>query len=141
IGEETEEADVDYTTLIESLSFYQQNPLNLNNAAKEDLQRLLILNDMQITGLLDHINKNGKLLRLEELQTINGLDSETIRQILPYVRVTEGYERDLAYLRNLFKYGKHQVMIRYQRVLQEQKGFLEPATPTTSHYLGTQDKI
>jgi hypothetical protein len=141
IGEDTEEAEIDYTTLIESLSYYQQNPLNLNSAEREDLQRLLILNDMQITALLDHIHRNGKLLRLEELQTINGYDPETIRQILPYVRITEGVERDLAYLRNLFKYGKHQVMIRYQRVLQEQRGFMEPATPTASHYLGSQDKI
>jgi hypothetical protein len=141
IGEDTEEAEIDYTTLIESLSYYQQNPLNLNSADKEDLQRLLILNDMQIAALLDHIHRNGKLLRLEELQTINGFDPGTIRQILPYVRVTEGAERDLAYLRNLFKYGKHQVMIRYQRVLQVQRGFMEPATPTASHYLGSQDKI
>ena len=141
IGEETESEDVDYSTLLESLNYYQQNPLNLNTADKEELERLLILNDIQITALLEHINKNGKLLRLEELQTINGFDAETIRKILPYVRVAEGIERDFAYLRNLFKYGKHSVIIRYQRVLQEQKGFIEPENPDASHYLGSPDKI
>lgn len=141
IGEETESEDVDYSTLLESLNYYQQNPLNLNTAGKEELERLFILNDIQITALLEHINKNGKLLRLEELQTINGFDAETIRKILPYVRVSEGIERDLAYLRNLFKYGKHSVIIRYQRILQEQKGFIEPEDPEASHYLGSPDKI
>ena len=141
IGEENEDAEIDYTTLIESLSYYQQNPLNINIADREELERLIILNDLQINALLDHINRNGKLLRLEELQTIEGFHPETIRQLLPYVKITSGAETDIAYLRNLFKYGKHQVMIRYQRILQDQKGFLEPSAPTASYYLGSPNKI
>ena len=141
IGESTENEEIDYSTLLESLSYYQQNPLNLNSATREELERLILLNDLQISALLNHINKNGKLLRLEELQAIEGFDLATIRNILPYVKISEGLERDLAYFKNMFKYGKHQVMVRYQRVLQDQKGFLPPSSPTSSYYLGSPDKI
>jgi hypothetical protein len=47
----------DYETLLRDLENLQRNPLDLNSAGKEDLQRLPFLTDFQIASLLpaEHI--------------------------------------------------------------------------------------
>jgi len=48
------EAAGDFNTLFESLADYLRKPLNINKADEEDLRDLLLLNDVQIAGLLRH---------------------------------------------------------------------------------------
>ncbi len=45
--------EIDYTSIYEDMNFFLNNPLNLNSASQEDLERLKILNDFQIKSLLD----------------------------------------------------------------------------------------
>ena len=71
IAENTEE-EIDYTMLVDQLTRYLQNPLNLNNASFEDLDELSLLSDVQINNLLEHITRNGKLISVYELQSIDG---------------------------------------------------------------------
>src|SRR5437868_10024563 len=70
--------EIDYTTLLDNLNIYKQHPLDLNDATKEELESLTLLNDLQIQALLDHIAKHGKLISIEELQSIDGYDLKTI---------------------------------------------------------------
>ncbi|MEP7171570.1 MAG: hypothetical protein ABI855_19520, partial [Bacteroidota bacterium] len=72
----------------------------------------------------------------EELQSIDGFDLETINSILPYVRVTQEYVPDKESLKKIFKTGKSFLMLRSQRVLETQKGFITPEDPSSTHYLG-----
>jgi len=51
------------------------------------LQALHLLSDIQISNLTDHIIKYGKLITIYELQTIDGFDLQTIRKLLPYIKV------------------------------------------------------
>jgi DNA uptake protein ComE-like DNA-binding protein len=139
----TSDVEVDYTTLLDKLNTYKDHPLNLNTASREDLQNLTLLNDLQIQALLDHIAKNGKLISLEELQTIDGYDLTTIYNILPFVKVNEGTTNPTLNLKELFTKGKSTLFLRYQQVLEEQKGFTPPidSTGDTHRYLGSQAKI
>ncbi len=140
IGENTDQ-EIDYSTLLETLNYYQQHPLNLNTATFEEMMALGLMNDFQVQNLLRHIAKNGKLLRAEELQAINGFDLETIFRILPYVKISPDAGSDIFSLRKSLAAGKHTIMIRFLRVLEEQKGFSPPDKPTDTRYLGSEHKV
>src|SRR5690349_17122094 len=68
------EDELDFNTLLDQLEYYKEHPLNLNKTTREELQDLMMLNDLQIDALLNHIESDGKLIALEELQTIGGFD-------------------------------------------------------------------
>lgn len=121
---ESEEAsDVDYTNVFEQLNYYFDRPLNLNRASSSDLRELSLLSDIQINNLVSHIEKNGKLMTLEELQTIQGFDLTTIRMITPFTKVSANVDNPQLSISELLKNGENQYFVRIERVLQEKKGF------------------
>jgi len=81
------EGVADFNTLFESLNDYRRRPLDLNRADEQDLRDLLLLNDVQITGLLTHRQIAGDLLSIYELQAVPGFTPDIIRAILPFVSV------------------------------------------------------
>lgn len=143
---EQNDTELDYTELSENLKYFLDHPLNLNQADASDLKQLGLLNDMQIERLLTHIQKNGKLISLYELQSIDGFDQATISSILPYVNLSELSSFQQWSLRDIGKNSTNQLFIRYSRVLEEQAGYMEAsdslleASPN-SRYLGSADKI
>ena len=64
----------------------------MNKVKREDLSELQILSDIQINNLLKHREKNGNLINIYELQSINGFDLETIKKISPFVYVSDRKE-------------------------------------------------
>jgi hypothetical protein len=137
---------LDYSDLIEDLKYYRENPLNLNYASTTDLEKLFFLNEMQIFNLIAYRETYGHFLTLYELQSIEGFDTETIQKILPYVMVSEVKPALGFKLKDITKYGRHEAILRYQRVLQEQKGYAPISDSNlyarpNSRYLGSPDKI
>lgn len=145
IAEQTD-AELDYTDLLEQLNYYLSHPVNLNNTNEDELKKLMILNDIQISNLLEHIEKNGKLISLYELQSIAGFDLETIYKILPYVYVSNDVKNRHFSFSEMLANSSSQLFIRYQQVLEEQQGFA-PITDSAldaspnSRYLGSPEKI
>ncbi|HSV87687.1 MAG TPA: helix-hairpin-helix domain-containing protein [Bacteroidales bacterium] len=139
---EEAETDLDYTELLENLAVFERNPVNLNFASAEELRQLFFLNEIQITNLLYHISKFGRLISLYELQSVEGFDLETIRRIEPYVTVNEELFRRHIRLGNVLREGQHQLFLRYQQLMEEQQGF-SPITPEellanpNARYLGS----
>jgi hypothetical protein len=121
--EDAEESDVDYSTIFDHLTYYFDHPLNLNRARLDDLEALGLLTSIQINNLLKHINTNGKLMTLEELQTVDGFDVELIQQILPFVKVAKNVDDAQLSFNELIKNGENQLFIRYLSILEEKKGF------------------
>ncbi len=79
--------DADYSEIVDNLEEFETNKLNLNKASIDECKKLGLLSDIQIANLKLHIQKNGKLISLYELQSINGFDMEVIRNVLPYVTI------------------------------------------------------
>ncbi len=143
--EETD-TELDYAELIEELAFMAQNPMNLNTATADDLRRLYFLNDIQINNLLNHISMFGRLISLYELQSIDGFDMETILAIQPFVTVTEEVRRRHFSFDDLMREGNSQLFIRYQQLLEEQRGFsfIEPEElekNPNARYLGSPYRL
>ena len=144
--EDAEESDADYTTIFDQLAYFFDHPLNINRADLDDLEELGILTSIQINNLLGHLEENGKLMTLEELQTVEGFDSEVIKLLLPFVKVSSDVDNAQLSLRELLKNGESQLFMRYQSVLEEKKGYSSItdsallASPN-SRYLGSEPKL
>lgn len=115
--------DADYTNLIEALFYYKEHPINLNQTNKDELIQFPFLSEIQINNLLNHIDKNGKLITICELQGISGFDLQTIKKLLPYVYVTDNLNKANFSIKEMFQNGQHMVLTRYSQVLETQKGF------------------
>lgn len=79
--------DTDYTDLLERLSYYQQHPINLNKTEGKDLSELQFLSPLQIASIIQHRKTSGDYITVHELQTVDGLDLETVRLLLHFVKV------------------------------------------------------
>ncbi len=147
IAENLEDEDIDYTNLFDLLNIYYEKPINLNrNDIKEDLMQLLLLTEFQVDHLMAHIEKNGKLMSIYELQSIEGFDSQTIRNIMPFVEVTSELYSPHISIKDLFKSASNELYLRYSRVLEDQKGYQELTDSAwqdsrNSKTLGEQDKL
>jgi len=130
--------DYDLSELTERFNDYQKHPIDLNKVNSEQLKSLLILSPVQISKLLEHIRKNGKLLDLLELQGIEGFDLTTINRLLPFVRLSSPNPLSNIEPNDLINKSKNDLVLRYGRLLQTQKGFRDL---TGSRYLGTPDKL
>ena len=130
--------DYDYTEIVERLNYYRRNKLNLNKTTKEQLQELIFLNPLQINALIDHIAINGKLINELELQSVEGLDLETIKNLLYFAGINTPTGFENFSFKNLFKNGRNDILIRYNRYLEPQKGYL---LSSNSRYLGTPERI
>lgn len=118
--------DINYEDVYETLFQFYRSPLNLNTANREDLESLFVLSELQINSLLKHINTNGRLLSIYELQAIPSFDPTTIYKLLPFVFVRPvGLYADARPLwqRILREHESNYLLLRYDRVLQEKRGF------------------
>lgn len=134
---ENVEEDYDFSGLIERLGYYKKNPLDINTATLTDLQDLLFLSSLQIAALQNHIRETGDLLDLLELQSVNQFDLQTIDHLLPFITVNPRTFSEPFTWNNVFKNGRHDLLLRFGRVLEDQKGFNIPASSAASHYTGS----
>jgi hypothetical protein len=146
--------DSNYEDLYETLFMLYQNPVNLNRTTPEELRSLYVLSELQIDQFFKHVEKNGKLLTIYELQAIPEWDMRTIYNLMPFVTVRNaGLNIDSRSLFKRITSEENQfLMIRYQRTLQEREGysryqgniefpFTEYTDTIPNYYLGSPDKI
>ena len=137
--------DGDLSNLTETWTYYKAHPLNLNKAQKEELTDLILLSDIQINNLLKHREKNGSLISIYELQSIDGFDLATIKKITPFVYVSDHFNSAFFSTKEMFKDGKHEFVARFQRILEPQAGYnvsnsVKNIKPN-SYYLGDPNRI
>ncbi len=130
--------DYDLTEVIETLTRLRNNPLNLNNATADDLNKIFFLSPLQISNFLLHIKENGKLQDLLELQTIDGFDDKTIQSLLPFVSLKDELNLRKLSFGNISKFGKNDLIIRFAQTLEQQKGYTDLPG---NRYLGSPDKL
>lgn len=123
---------VDYTALSMQLDDYRQHPLNINKAEKAELSNFQFLSELQINALLAHIQHNGALLELYELQSIDYFDLPTILQLLPYVCIH--LDPNWNRLKAIQFKGYNTLTTRVQRIIEPQAGYLQPASYEGSVY-------
>ncbi len=138
---ENQTEDFDYTEIVDRLNYYRKNKINLNKTTIEQLQELYFLNPLQINDLIDHVAINGKLINTLELQSINGFDLETIKNLLYFADINSPTGFENFSFKRLFKDGKNDLLIRYNRYLEPQFSYSIPDNSTKSRYLGTPERV
>jgi len=133
-AEDTDD-EIDIESLVQNLTSYYQNPINLNKADFTELSELQLLDPPQVDALLNHRKKAGDLLNIYELQSIKYFDLNTIERLLPFVKVSGQIDDLNLSIQQLLSKGKHEIFMRYERTLETRAGFL------TGRYLGDPSKI
>ncbi len=118
------EETIDYESFYDDLMFCAENPINLNQTNREELEKLQFLSEIQIENILSYVYENGDLKTLYELQLIEGLDMTDIRRMLPFVKLGEADDsRTKVYWNDLLKYGKNELLFRLDKGLETKEGY------------------
>ena len=112
---------VDYQAVYDALTQLYASPLDLNIASREELEATYLLTERQLSNLTSYRAEFGDLLSIYELQSIPGFDLPTIRRLLPFVSVAGSPGLFGALPTPVDNY----LIVRYERVLETQKGFQE----------------
>ncbi len=127
IAQEAEDGGTfNFDDVFARLETYERHPLDLNRATADELTELLLLSPVQVDRLLAYRERMDGLLSVYELQAVPGLDLETIRRLLPYVRVGGGLDDISVPLGTLLKEGTREVFVRTTARLEPARGYGDP---------------
>lgn len=146
---DNQNSDQDWTILTDYLNDLRKRPLNLNTANRSDLSPIPGFSDLLINNLFKYIQTYGKLTSLYELQAVDGFTPEVFSQIGPYITIDEFSKMDINNrnqqpagppVSELIKGMQYELMHRYSRVLEDQKGYTPADTNSrgelNERYLG-----
>ena len=138
--------ETDYEDLLDNYIFLSDNPVNLNSEEVMRLVELHLISVFQYEELQKYRRYYGDFLFLEELEMVEGFDEQTVAIIKPVIRIELDLGKDRITLNKLARYGKHQLVGRYEQVLEQQQGYAPIddsallAKPN-SRYLGRPQKL
>ena len=129
------EIEIDESDFIEEVDgFYQHNEqkINLNNLSPTIAFQVLSFTEYQFYQLQLYIENYGQLATVYELGAIDGFSEEDIKRLSPYIttNLTNNYRFSF---KQMMKYAKHEVLLRYGQVLEKQAGY---DTNRKTRYLG-----
>ncbi|MFY0593884.1 hypothetical protein [Roseivirga sp.] len=129
--------------LYERLLLIYENPVYINTATQDELQRLFMLSVQQILSLQKYINAYGRLLTKYELQLIDGFDPTTIDRVLPFIIINpEDLKKDTRpLLKRVLSERNNYFIFRLQQNIERKRGFQPNIIGTNSMYNGSASKI
>ncbi len=145
LAEDSDE-DVDYEDLLEHYIFYGDNPVNINSDEVMRLVELHLLSVFQYEELQKYRRFYGDFMFIDELEMVEGFDEQTLAIIRPVVCIEKDQSKDKITLNKMARYGKHQLVGRYEQVLEQQQGYAPfddslLLKKPNSRYLGSPQKL
>jgi len=128
----------DITELTDVLIRYRKHPINLNKTTPEELKTFVFLSPLQISNFFAYIQENGNFVDALELQSIDGFDVRTVQSLLPFVTLSGATEYEKLTLKNIFRFGESDLVMRFVQTLQTQKGFTDLPG---NRYLGSPERF
>lgn len=107
----TEIGEADFEQIQTDLYAIHANPIDLNNTTEEELNQLYFLSPKQIDDILLYADKHA-FESLYELRLIASLSDFEIRDLLPFVRVSERAQDNNMYAREVFEHANHELIAR-----------------------------
>ena len=114
---------------LELLDEWAQQPINLNQTSREELEQLPFLTGSQVEGLVEYLDRYRPMRSLSELMMITALDYETRQLLQHFVYVgEEKAKRVWPTMKDIIAYGKHTLTatakIPFYRRKGDQNGYL-----------------
>lgn len=129
--------------LYDELSYLAEHPFDINTVTEEELKKLPFISGQQAEDILAHRSRYGKMLSLYELNSVESMDIQSVELLLPFIYIGEYADKGMKLTANNFlKYGKHELLLRYDQCLQSKSGYGKPAaedqgsTGVDKHYSG-----
>jgi hypothetical protein len=139
--EDADAQEFTFDTEFERLEIYRKNKIDINKATTEDLNAFGLLSALQVQALMNYRRRFGQIYSIYELQGVPAFDKSTIFNILPYVTLESTKEMQKFNWKNAFKYGRNQVFLRYQRVLEKTDGYIADDSLSSPEFQGNPDKV
>lgn len=135
--EEMAENDIDTEQWEEALTELANNPVPLNNASREMLESIPILNADQVENLSYYLYRYGPIVNLSELMLVEGIDARTMRWLKPFVRLGSIEESSIVYpqMKKALRYGKQEFRWAMGTTFQQKRGY-NAFADSTNQYLG-----
>lgn len=118
------EEETDYTELIESYWDLCEQKINVNNP--EELSQLIefhLISTYIIESINEYRKNFGNILFFDELKTIDGIDEMTISILEPLLCFEKKEKSEKNSFKNIFKYGKHQLVFEINQNLNIKAGY------------------
>ena len=103
---------------------FNKQLLNINLASAQELYALNVLTSHQISNLIYHLKRNGKLLHLAELQSISGFNPATIKRLLPLITIGSNNPITKKNFIKQIKEADQMLITRVDRLIQKKEGFV-----------------
>jgi hypothetical protein len=123
---EVSTAPVDFSDITELPGTTRDHTWNINRAGREELEGLPFLTGRQIRNLYLYLQAYGTVYSIYELMAIDGFDSATVIRIKPFIRIGPEPEKHPLHPGGMIRYGRSQLVLRYEQVLQKQQGYGVP---------------
>lgn len=105
-----ENADIE--SIVSSLEILYQNPININNATLEELEKLWILNDFQINALLEYRKEMHQFVSIHELRYIFGFNDNVVDLVTPFIYCGTTVRKHKKSFKEIVERSRHQVLLR-----------------------------
>lgn len=123
---ESPDENIDLFQWAEQYALFEGNKRALNFTSQEILLSLPYLDIFKVNNILQHIEHTGPILSPQELQTIKGIDSNTVQLLLRDFNLTARNTKEKISWAQVLKYGRHQLMLRSTFGLEKREGYLKP---------------
>lgn len=124
LAEEDENGSFQWENNFEELTEWRENPININTATKEQLERFPFLSDRLVENILYYLYKYGPMLSSNELLMIEDIDRQTVQCLLPFIYFkTPEKEEYKPTLKRILKYGKQELSTRVDIPFYTKEGY------------------
>lgn len=103
------ESDV-WESYYDMLCDLEANPININTATRKELEQLPFLTAEEVEDISEYLYLHGPMKSLGELAMIENLDYFKRRLLFYFTYAGEVESRTFPSMKNILKYGKHDVM-------------------------------
>ncbi|MEP7269237.1 MAG: helix-hairpin-helix domain-containing protein, partial [Saprospiraceae bacterium] len=116
-----DDGNFDYNTLADRLEYLQSHPVNINSP--DQIDDLVLLTPSQIINIKNYILQHGELISIYELQAVPGMDINSIKMIMPFVRLNSNFENYNVPLVEMLRFGDNQLFLRTGSYFQKSVGY------------------
>lgn len=136
--EEMAENGLDAEQWEERLTELASCPISLNDASREMLESLPMLNADQVENLSYYLYRYGPIVHLSELMLVEGMTAETMRWLKPFVCLGVRAETPLVVppMKKAWQFGKQEIRCTMGATLQEKAGYHVVLENSSGQYVG-----
>lgn len=116
---ESDEIDIDNSLILDDITKNVENPVNINTASEEELERLSILDFRQIQNIIIYRKQNGYFVSIHELAAVEGFTPEIVLSLNPFITLRVPSDSIHGTRKGLY----NSIMMRVKTSLPQAKGY------------------